>query len=67
MKTFHNSNIKTRNYDCTNVVCCQAESIELAAAVIPGADWKECSEDKIDSLKVHQLWIQGGVKLFGWM
>ena len=66
MKTFRNANFTTRNYECTNVVCCQADNIEQAQAASPNAKWVECSENEIKE-SMSQLWIQGGVRFFGWM
>jgi hypothetical protein len=67
MKTFRNANFTTRNYECTNIVCCQSATIEEARAVSPNANWIECAETEIASRKMSQLWIQGGVRLFGWL
>jgi len=67
MKTFRNANFKTRNYETTNVVCCQAETLDAAKAASPNANWIECSEKEITRGNMSQLWIQGGVRFFGWM
>jgi hypothetical protein len=67
MKTFRNANFTSRNYECINVVCCQAVSIEDAKLAIPTANWVECNESEISSRRMDHLWSQGGVKLFGWM
>jgi hypothetical protein len=65
MKTFKNSAFKKRDYEATNIVCCQAESIELAAKVSPGAPWVECDESELT--KLDKLWIQAGVSFYGYM
>ncbi len=58
MKTFRNKNFTKRNYECTNVVICQAESA-------PDANWIECDESEIKGMA--QLWTTNGVRFFGWM
>ena len=65
MKTFRNANFVKRNYECTNVVCCRAGSIEEAKTAIPNANWIECSDKEIE--RMTQLWKVGGATLFGWM
>lgn len=56
MKTFKNKNYTTRDYECTNVIACQAE-------VAPNDNWIECDESILTNLK--QLWIEAGVRYFG--
>lgn len=58
MKTFKHSKPVKRNYECTNIVACQAESK-------PAGDWVECDESELDSLT--QLWTERGVRYFGWL
>lgn len=58
MKTFKNKNFVKRNYDCTNVVFCKAESA-------PDSNWIECDEDEIGDC--DQLWIKGDVRYFGYL
>ena len=65
MKTFRNANFKTRNYECTNVVCCQASSLEAAQQVSPNAKWVECAASEVS--RMDNLWTQGGVTFFGWL
>jgi len=65
MKTFRNANFVKRNYECTNVVCCQSENIEQAKIAMPGANWIECSEKEVE--RMTQLWKVGSATLFGWM
>lgn len=64
-KTFRNANFKTRNYECTNVVCCQAPSLEAAQLANPNAKWVECKASEVRSMET--LWEQGGVVFFGWL
>ena len=65
--TYRNANFTKRNYDCTNIVCCEAESIEQARAASPNANWVLCDEGEITSRNMSHLWTQGGVRFFGWM
>jgi hypothetical protein len=58
MKTFKNKNFTKRNYECTNVVFCQAETA-------PDANWVECNENEIGNCQ--QLWLQNGVRYFGYL
>ncbi len=58
MKTFKNKNFISRNYEGMNVVFCVA----IAA---PDGNWIETSESIPASMV--QLWIQDGVRYFGWM
>lgn len=51
MQTFINKNFTTRNYDCTNVVCCIADSA-------PNDNWIPADESAIES-NMTQLWIEG--------
>jgi hypothetical protein len=58
MKTFKNVNFTRRDGECTNVVACQAEQP-------PGAQWVECDPAILAGL--DQLWIQAGVRFFGYL
>jgi hypothetical protein len=58
MMTFKNKNFTKRNYECTNVVFCIAE-------VAPNENWIETSEAMPEGM--DQLWIENGVRYFGWM
>jgi hypothetical protein len=58
MKTFRNTNWTRRDYEGTNVIFCQAEEA-------PKAYWVECDEVEIG--KCQQLWIQDGVRYFGYL
>lgn len=57
MTTFKNKNFTKRNYDCTNVVFCQAEQA-------PNGNWIACDESEINC---DQLYIMDNVRYFGWM
>lgn len=58
MKTFKNTSFKKRDYECTNVVACQAASA-------PEGTWVECDESVLTGLK--QLWMVNGVRFFGYL
>ena len=60
MKTFKNINFTKRNYECTNVVFCQAENA-------PDTNWVECEEIEIELKKCDQLYKQGDVRYFGYV
>ena len=60
MKTFKNKNFKTRNYECTNIVFCQAETA-------PESKWIECNENEIELLKCKSLYIEDGVRYLGYL
>jgi hypothetical protein len=51
MRTFRNKNYTKRDYDCTNIVFCQAENK-------PGANWYECTESEIETRKCEKLWSE---------
>lgn len=57
MKSFKNKNFTKRNYECTNVVFCKAESA-------PNENWIECDESEINC---EQLWIENNVRYFGYL
>lgn len=57
MKIFKNKNFKKRDYEQTNLVFCQAEKA-------PTENWIECDESEINC---NQLWIENGVKYFGYL
>lgn len=59
MKTFRNTAFTRRDYECTNIVACQTESAPA------GQHWEECDESILDGL--DQLWIESGVRYFGYM
>lgn len=58
MKTFRNIKFTKRNYDCTNVVCCVAESA-------PNGDWQECDGEEIAGLT--HLFTRSGVCYYGFL
>lgn len=60
MKTFKNKNFTKRNYECTNIVFCQAE-------IAPNENWIECEEEEIEEMRCTQLWIEGDIKYFGYL
>lgn len=60
MKTFKNKNFTKRNYECTNIVFCQAETA-------PDANWIECDSIELELTSCRQLWLQDGVRYFGWL
>lgn len=59
MLTFRNKNYTKRNYECTNVICCQAEKKPETG------DWQQCEDHEIKGLT--QLFIQAGVRYFGYL
>lgn len=61
MATFKNANFTKRNYDCTNIVCCQAE----AKPTFGNQEWVECDESELKGLT--QLYMQAGARFFGYM
>lgn len=58
MKTFKNKMFVKRNCDCTNVVFCVAENA-------PNDNWIETNEAIPQSMQ--QLWIENGVRFYGWL
>jgi len=56
---FIHKNFTKRNYDCTNVVVCEADKA-------PNEFWLPATEDAIKP-SMSMLWIENGVKYFGWM
>jgi hypothetical protein len=60
---FKNKNFNKRDYEATNVVACEAE-------VAPDENWIPAPSGFLGTLLskgAQQLWIQGGVKYFGWL
>ena len=58
MTTYKNINFTKRNYDCTNIVACVAESA-------PNENWVECDESVLDGLmKLHSI---NGVAYYGYL
>lgn len=60
MNTYKNKKFTKRDYDTTNVVFCQ--SIEP-----PDENWDKCHVREIDLLRCTQLYIQAGIKYFGYL
>ena len=60
MATFKNINFKTRNYECTNIVYCIAETA-------PDANYAECNEVEILHDRAQHLFTQNGVQYFGYL
>jgi hypothetical protein len=58
IKTFKSKNWTSRNYECTNVVACQAEKA-------PNDNWIECDEEILS--KLNMLEICAGVRYFGYL
>ena len=57
MKTFRNKNFKTRDYEATNIVACEAERT-------PDENYVEAD---VDLSKLTMLWSQGGVRYWGYL
>ena len=60
VKTFKNKSFTKRNYECTNVVFCQG-------IIAPNDYYVECAEAEMMATTVGPLWIESGVRFFGWM
>lgn len=58
MKTYRNKNFTKRDYECTNVVACIAESA-------PNDNYIECDESFISNMQM--LYAQNGVTYYGWL
>ena len=58
MKTFRNSLFTKRDYECTNLVACQAEAA-------PGEHWIECDASVLEGLT--HLYSERGVRFYGWL
>lgn len=56
MNTYRNTKFTTRNYDCTNVVACVADSA-------PAAHWEVCDDSILCGLT--KLYLQAGVAYYG--
>ena len=57
MKTFKNTQYKNRDFDCSNIVFCQAEKA-------PSENWIEVDESENN---LNQLYMQDGVRYFGYL
>lgn len=58
LKTFRNTRWTSRNYECTNIVACQAPAA-------PADHWEECEAEILNGLT--DLWREGDVRLFGYL
>jgi hypothetical protein len=58
MTTFRNKHFARRDYECTNIVACQGESA-------PNEDFIPADDSILE--KLTMLWIQGGVKYYGYL
>lgn len=67
MKTFRNNNATKRDHECTNVVFCQAETLQQVQALFPLSNWEECQPEEIKTRNTDQIYIQAGVRVFGWL
>ena len=57
MKTFKNKNFIKRDYECTNIVFCEAETA-------PNENWIECdSKENV----LNQLYMIDNVRYFGYL
>jgi hypothetical protein len=57
MKTFRNIKFIKRDYDCTNIVFCEAETA-------PNENWIECDANENT---LNQLWMENGDRYFGYL
>lgn len=64
MATFRNKNYRKRDYECTNIVYCQADSR-------PADHWQECEASEITTQKCESLYVQQvgemQVRYFGYL
>ena len=60
MNTYKNKNFKARNYEYTNIVFCQSEEA-------PNENWIECKESEIEERGCSQLYMQAGIRYFGYL
>lgn len=61
MEVFRNKNFTKRNYECTNVVACSRVDDD---AKLP-ENYEPAPESLIENLT--PLWIEGGIRYWGWM
>ena len=61
MKTFKNTAFKNRHYETTNIVFCQSEKAP------EGNDWEECKEDDLSATNCTQIYMQAGVRYYGYL
>ena len=58
LNTYKNKNFTKRNYECTNIVCCQAETA-------PAEHWEKCSDSEMTGL--DYIYTENGVRFFGYL
>ena len=58
MKTFKNKSFTARDYDCMNVVACEAETA-------PNDNYIEC--DPYELKTMTKLWKEGNVTYYGYL
>lgn len=58
MKTFRNVNYTKRNYECTNIVACEAEQA-------PNANYEECGAEILNGLT--RLHSENDVRYYGYL
>jgi hypothetical protein len=61
--TFRNKNWTKRNYECTNVVACEAE-------VAPAGNWVPVDQAYVEAILNRggcQSWLAAGVRYYGWL
>lgn len=61
MTTYRNRYFVKRDYECTNLVACVAET----APQTPDNQWIEDDDCILEGLT--QLYIQNGVRFYGWL
>jgi len=59
MTVYKNKNFTKRDYECTNVVACMAEKNPNEQHYTKGSD--------ADLNGLTQLWIEGGVRYYGYL
>ena len=57
--TFKNKKF-IQNDDCTNIVFCKSETA-------PDNNWIQCKESEIEEIRCSQLYIQAGVRYYGYL
>lgn len=67
LKTFRNTEFVKRDYECTNIVACQAESAVAIGRCFDerSPKWVECDDSVLNGLTM--LGIERGVRLYGYL
>jgi hypothetical protein len=60
MTTFRNINFTKRDYECTNIVTCEADEA-------PGPQWVECPAEELMANGMMHIRTENGVLYFGWL